>query len=590
MFNFQTDLVLLHAPSVYDFRRESIMFGPISDVIPSTTQFEMYPVGFSSLVEYLGRHGFGVRILNLAYRMVTNPQYDVEKELARVHTRAFGIDLHWLPHAHGSVEIARICKRLHPRVPVIFGGYSATYFHRELIHYPEVDFIVRGDSTEEPMAMLMKAMNGRGELENIPNLTWKDNRGEVRVNPLTHVPADLDGFGNNYRQLFRNALKFMDIRGMTPIHDWWEYPITAVITCRGCTHDCSFCGGAHSALKEFAVRPQPAWRSPERIAEDIARVGRYTNAPIFVVGDIRQPGDDYARAVLNTLRPLHVKNHVVLELFNPAPEEHFDLVAGSLTNFNLEISPDSHDEAVRRAVGKRYVNDAMEDNIRWALDRGCSKMDLFFMIGLPMQDTTSVMDTVEYAGSLMERFGPRLNPFISPLAPFLDPGSPAYERPDHYGYAIRFRRLEEYRQALLQPSWKQMLNYETRWMTRDQIVDSTYEAALRLNRLKQQHGFLDEQTFRLNQERILLARQTVRQIDDILALPNSRERSLRLQALKAQMNRASMDTICWRDEIRWPVLRRNFNFFHIAWDILFDSKLCNFARMTGWKGYRRTEK
>jgi len=561
MFASRSDLVLLHAPSVYDFRRDSIMFGPISDVVPSTPQFEMYPVGFSSLVEHLGRHGFRVRIINLAYRMLADPCYDVEKELRRVRTRAFGIDLHWLPHAHGSVEVARICKRLHPKTPVIFGGYSATYFHQELIHYPEVDFVVRGDSTEEPMVMLMSAIGGRGGFDSIPNLTWKDHRGEVRVNPLTHVPRELNKFGNNYRRLFRNALKFMDVRGMTPIHDWWE--------CRGCTHTCSFCGGAQNALSLYAGRTRPAWRSPQRIAQDIADVARYTNAPIFVVGDLRQQGNEYATTALETLRPMRIKNHVVLELFHTAPEEYFDLVARSLPNFNFEISPDSHDEAVRRLVGKTYTNDGIDSNIRWALDRGCAKMDLFFMIGLPGQDASSVLDTVEYAGGLMERYGPRLTPFISPLAPFLDPGCPSYEMPEKYGYTILFRRLEDYRQALRQPSWKQMLNYETRWMTRDQIVDSTYEAALRLNRLKRRHGLLDEQTFRSTEKRILMARQTMRQLDEILALPDPQERSRLLQGIKSRIDQASMATICGKGEIKWPILRRNFNYFRIAWDTLF---------------------
>ena len=40
------DVVLVHAPSVYDFRERSIFYGPISDVIPSSPVFEMYPVGF----------------------------------------------------------------------------------------------------------------------------------------------------------------------------------------------------------------------------------------------------------------------------------------------------------------------------------------------------------------------------------------------------------------------------------------------------------------------------------------------------------------------------------------------------------------
>ena len=40
---FRTDLVLLHAPSVYDFRTSVIMHGPIADAVPSTNEFEMYP-------------------------------------------------------------------------------------------------------------------------------------------------------------------------------------------------------------------------------------------------------------------------------------------------------------------------------------------------------------------------------------------------------------------------------------------------------------------------------------------------------------------------------------------------------------------
>lgn len=33
------DLVLLHAPTVYDFRNEMIFTGPISDVVPSSPVF-----------------------------------------------------------------------------------------------------------------------------------------------------------------------------------------------------------------------------------------------------------------------------------------------------------------------------------------------------------------------------------------------------------------------------------------------------------------------------------------------------------------------------------------------------------------------
>jgi hypothetical protein len=94
------------------------------------------------------------------------------------------------------------------------------------------------------------------------------------------------------------------------------------------------------------------------------------------------------------------------------------------------------------------------------------------------------METVDWCGYLMEKFGERVVPFILAYSPFLDPGCIAYENPEKFGYKIRFKTLEEYRMAMLAPSWKYALNYETEWMTRDEIVDCTYQAGLKLNRLR----------------------------------------------------------------------------------------------------------
>ena len=68
----RADLVFLHAPSVYDFRKHSILYGPVSDLVPSTPVFEMYPIGFTTMAEYLERNGLRVRIVNLAVRMLND--------------------------------------------------------------------------------------------------------------------------------------------------------------------------------------------------------------------------------------------------------------------------------------------------------------------------------------------------------------------------------------------------------------------------------------------------------------------------------------------------------------------------------------
>ncbi|OGP97516.1 MAG: hypothetical protein A2Z51_06015 [Deltaproteobacteria bacterium RBG_19FT_COMBO_52_11] len=173
------------------------------------------------------------------------------------------------------------------------------------------------------------------------------------------------------------------------------------------------------------------------------------------------------------------------------------------------------------------------------------------------------MKTIDYCEHLMRTFGRRLNPFISPLAPFLDPGSIAFEKAGEVGYRVFFQTLEDYRQALLAPSWKYTLSYETKWMTRDEIVESSYQAGLRLNRLKERFGLLDGETVYNTEQRILLAKEMIRRVDEIILLDEPQRRE-KLMALKETFDRASMSTVCDKEEIKWPVWRWRLNIPNIA--------------------------
>src|SRR5512141_1138860 len=179
---FGKDLVLLHPPSVYDFRKTNALYGPISDVVPSSPVFEMYPMGLTTIANHLENHGFNVLIVNIAYRMLQDAAFDAEAEIARLDPTVFGIDLHWLPHAHGAIELAKLVKKHHPDTPVVFGGLSSSYYHRELMGYPCVDYVLRGDSTEEPMLELMRTLMVGGQLQRVPNLTWRAPDGRIREN------------------------------------------------------------------------------------------------------------------------------------------------------------------------------------------------------------------------------------------------------------------------------------------------------------------------------------------------------------------------------------------------------------------------
>lgn len=64
------DIIFLHAPSFYDFRKRPRFYGPMSDVIPSSPVFEMYPIGFMTISLHLESAGFRTRIVNIALKML----------------------------------------------------------------------------------------------------------------------------------------------------------------------------------------------------------------------------------------------------------------------------------------------------------------------------------------------------------------------------------------------------------------------------------------------------------------------------------------------------------------------------------------
>jgi len=142
----------------------------------------------------------------------------------------------------------------------------------------------------------------------------------------------------------------------------------------------------------------------------------------------------------------------------------------------------------------------------------CEQLDLFYMIGLPGQTYRSVMEMVDDVEALFRRFDPRLSAFITPMGPFIDPGSDGFEQAEAHGYRIRARTLAEHRALLEQRDWESILNYETEWMTRREIVDATYDAGERLNDLKERYGRIDSRRAAAVRARLLAARSIRRRL------------------------------------------------------------------------------
>ena len=551
---FRTDLILIHPPSVYDFRKSTILMGPVADAVPSTDEFEMYPAGLTSIAAYLAKNQYNVRIVNLAYRMLKDDSYDARKRLKELHATVFGIDLHWLPHAHGALTVAGLVKKLHPQSLVLFGGLSSSYYHDELIREPSVDLVLRGDSTEEPARQLLSALRHKEPLDSVENLTWKRPNGEVVVNALTFIPDNLDYIDiPDYAYAIKEVFKYHNLRDLVPYLRWLQHPTAMLLNSRGCTLNCSTCGGSKSAYEMICNRHWPAFRSPEKLVYDARSIASFTRSPIVVIHDMRVGGLARAKKFFELLKKSNIRNEFVFELFYPASNDYFQMIRDSVSRYNLQLTIETPIAELRKFGGLKFPvpNSKIEETVASALSNDCGKLDIFFMVGIPHQTYQDAMATLPYCEGLIKRFGadPRLQFFIAPMGPFLDPGSGGFED-QKYGYKHFYMTLEEHKQALLEPTWETILSYETDAMTRSQILKASYDVASGLNGLKLKYGLIDQETYEEVMKHMSAAKQAIEAMARAFSLPEP-QRDEAIERIREQVQKANVDSLFSKNELEW---------------------------------------
>jgi clorobiocin biosynthesis protein CloN6 len=237
---------------------------------------------------------------------------------------------------------------------------------------------------------------------------------------------------------------------------------------------------------------------------------------------------------------------VFFEQFHLTSERLLHKMAAS-TDAYIMLSPESHDTEVSRLAGRgTYTMPEMEAWIDKALDIGIKGVMVWFFIGMPKQDRRSVMDTVDYARRLLDRYPDgSVTPLICPMVPFLDPGSRFFENPAEHGYTIYHRTLEEHRQAMVNPLWHQRLNYRTDWLSRRDLQDVTYEAISALVSAKAESGHLPRGIATSVLDKIRRTQALLGEIELALTLDGSLPASLRREigAYNAEILAYSSDQI-----------------------------------------------
>jgi clorobiocin/coumermycin A biosynthesis protein CloN6/CouN6 len=551
--SISADLILLHPPSIYDFReRDDIFQANLSTSDCGVTPvYEMYPLGFKSIQRFLETRGHSVRIINVASLMLRYPHLNVPDLLSKLSAVAYGIDLHWMVHVQGGLALAEELKRIHPSTPVIFGGISATYYSDELILYPQVDMVLRGYDTLGPLSQLISSMKAGGnDFTTVPNLCYKDSNRFVRKNEFTYLPENIPGIDwSAYRDSMDGEVSSGRLKGS---------PYVFMLTSTGCAHNCPWCGGSRDSYRRIMGKQGRTvmYKPLDEMVREVESLGDVSNTGMFIYALqwYCEPKDRIVPLV-KAANKAGIKR-IQFEIFNLTPQETLAEVCRYVRpTFNL--SPQSHDPEISRLAGRgTYTMQQMEDWIEKALPLGVDTINVWFMIGMAKQTTQSVLETVEYCRHLLWRFkGKNVIPLICPMIPFLDPGSTFFVEPEKHGYKILHRSLEDHRKAMTSLSLKERLNYETNWMSREDMIYVSYEAVKRLVTAKGEVGMLPRSLVKDVVQRLEEAVGLIHEIDDVMSMSRPGQKNEALILLKEKVRAYNRRLLSSRTDQTFPVQR-----------------------------------
>ena len=221
------------------------------------------------------------------------------------------------------------------------------------------------------------------------------------------------------------------------------------------------------------------------------------------------------------------------EQYYLTPEDVMYHMARANKRTSITLSPESHDLKVAKLSGRGvYTNEELENWLYKAMDIGIHQVDIWYFIGMPEQDERSVMETIDYCDKLLEKFkGLRVQPMICPMIPFLDPASTFFEYPDEHGYRIFYRTVEEHRRGMENASLINRINYETKWLSRRDLVHVGFKAVQQMMEARAVHGQLPLHWAKKYNAMIDDALKFIEVVHEVDCISDKREREQELDKL-----------------------------------------------------------
>ncbi|MCJ7664974.1 MAG: cobalamin-dependent protein, partial [Desulfobacterales bacterium] len=429
--------MLVHAPKFDNW------YKPLGDFI----WINYLPMGIFALADNLVQHGYSSQIVHLGIEWIEDHAFDLVDYIGKTRPDVVALSLHWHYQAYDVIKVAEAIKAAYPDIFVCAGGFTASYYHREILEdFPCLDAVIQGDAEEPLLKLVEQVAKDRRALHKVPNLTWRSD-SEIIENEAFYcaTDAELDALRFTNLALLKNHKTYVNYFG----HPFmWKKSFSKeanfhklsigsktfpLAIGRGCPMTCTWCAGSVLSQRFITRRTTPIYRSMDKILESIQEALSYGYETMYVVFDPYPGRQEFFIDLFAKIRENNIQCEMVFECHGLPTKPFMDAFHDTFPHEEsfLCISPDTGSERLRKLHKQCfYSNEELLDCLRYLQGLGVST-EVFFTYGIPGETPDDLQQTIRLKRFIKRNF--KNVRCIRVLSIEMEPGAPWHREPQKYG-------------------------------------------------------------------------------------------------------------------------------------------------------------
>ncbi|GEM_PF-2418586 len=410
-------------------------------------------MGLWGLADFIAQHGFYPSIIHTKVEEEKHGDFKIERYIDN-DVLAVGFSAHWFPMLKESIDLAREVKSISNDVKTIMGGYSASFFAEKLMkEYPFIDYIIKGDG-EKPLLELLRVISSRKEngYRMVPNLVWR-NGAKCISNEISYVSTNDDLKNIDFACMDKYTYDFDYAKNSSAfnikigqicdfaITDYKPEKTFFLLTGKGCTTNCAFCGGGKKAQEILNNRNECLFLDDEVIIQTMKKAIDMGYRNFYVCFDPYPDNPRYLKW-LRKVQEQCLDIDLCFGFWKIPTYEQINEFKKTTGNLLFEISPETISEPVREKVkGFSFSNNELYNTIRKLYDEKIYT-NIYFSYPLPFETMEDVINTRVACWEINTSYPHYIEAFYLRLS--TDPASPIYCEPEKYDCKLIVKDLEEH--------------------------------------------------------------------------------------------------------------------------------------------------